>query len=56
MTRAVTGRSIKTVGLKGFQPFITAAVVAKESKSGETVGTHANRKTDVEYSAPLRTP
>lgn len=43
MIRAVAGWWTKIVGLKGLQPFITAAV-AEESKSGETVGTHTNRK------------
>lgn len=45
MIRAVTGWWTKIVGLKGLQAFITAAVVAKESKSGETDGTRTNRRT-----------
>lgn len=43
--RAVTRWWTKIVGLKGLQPFITAFVVAKGSKPGDTVDTHINRKT-----------
>lgn len=45
MIRAVTGWWTKIVGLQVLPAFITAAVVAKESKSGETVGTRTNRRT-----------